>query len=259
MVDYGRSEFTFDFPNFRYCGYDSRRSLPFGGQLSLYHRCKRDKSFWIATLLALAGRYVVGWSCIRNAPYQDENPSPLDRDCTLTGLYSINIKIMGECPTFSREIPTVFKQCDEIGACQNEEAVFLLAVWPSPYLFCLVLTFDETRLAWSCVRLGITFRWVRLMGSMWTTWRLLVTWFQMAWLLCVGPVCSKWWIFRCDSGTGTIVVGLSAVIIVEVLIHDLDHWRSLVIHRNWCHCLPFDYFKYLWNSKSRSKSGSSLL
>ena len=47
------------------------------------------------------------------------------------------------------------------------------------------------------------------------------------------------------SGTGTIVVGLSAVIIAEVLIHDLTIGGPLIIHRNRCHCLPFDYFKYL--------------
>ena len=40
------------------------------------------------------------------------------------------------------------------------------------------------------------------------------------------------------SGTGTIVVGLSAVYYCGSFDTRLDHWRSLVIHRNWCYCLP---------------------
>ena len=46
------------------------------------------------------------------------------------------------------------------------------------------------------------------------------------------------------SGTGTIVVGLSAVIIAEVFDPRIDHWLALAFHRGWSHCVPFDYLKY---------------
>ena len=86
-------------------------------------------------------------------------PALLTGIVTLTGLYSINIKIMGSVPNLSLgDSSTVFKQLASLGL-TNEEAVFSLSF--SLFLTCLfgLDPFDENRdLAWSCVRLGIIFR-----------------------------------------------------------------------------------------------------
>ncbi len=83
------------------------------------------------------------------------------------------------------------------------------------------------------------------------------TCFQWFWCPLWSHVCTKWWFSQMWLLVGTIVVGLSAVIIAEVLIHELTiGWRLL--HRGWSHCLQFDYLKYLRDPKSRSRNSSSL-
>ena len=52
------------------------------------------------------------------------------------------------------------------------------------------------------------------------------------------------------SGTGTIVVGLSAVILAEVLIHELTIGGRLLSIGVGGNCLPLHYPKYLRESQT---------
>ena len=56
-------------------------AFPLGAAVVVSQIQGRDKSL-DCDLTCFAGRYG-SWSCIRNAPHQDENPSSLDRDCDL--------------------------------------------------------------------------------------------------------------------------------------------------------------------------------
>lgn len=93
---------------------------------------------WLATLLALLAGMVAG---LVSGMLHTKMKIP----ALLTGLYSINIKIMGSVPNLSLgDSATVFKQLASLGL-TNEGAVFSLS------LVCLLLV-------WSCVRLGIISR-----------------------------------------------------------------------------------------------------
>ena len=93
---------------------------------------------WIATLLALLAGMVAGLvSGMLHTKMKI--PALLTGIVTLTGLYSINIKIMGSVPNLSLgDSATVFKQLASLGM-TNEEAVFLLSL-ACLLVVCLVLT-----------------------------------------------------------------------------------------------------------------------
>ena len=93
---------------------------------------------WIATLLALLAGMVAGLvSGMLHTKMKI--PALLTGIVTLTGLYSINIKIMGSVPNLSLgDSATVFKQLASLGL-TNEEAVFSLSL-ACLLLVCLVLT-----------------------------------------------------------------------------------------------------------------------
>ena len=74
-------------------------AFPLGAAVGRISDTGRDKSL-DCDLTCFAGRYG-SRSSIRNAPYQDEIPALLTGIVTLTGLYSINIKIMGSVPNLS--------------------------------------------------------------------------------------------------------------------------------------------------------------
>ena len=93
---------------------------------------------WIATLLALLAGMVAGLvSGMLHTKMKI--PALLTGIVTLTGLYSINIKIMGSVPNLSLgDSSTVFKQLASLGL-TNEEAVFSFSL-VCLLLVCLVLT-----------------------------------------------------------------------------------------------------------------------
>lgn len=86
---------------------------------------------WLATLLALVAGLVSGMLHTNM-----KIPALLTGIVTLTGLYSINIKIMGSVPNLSLgDSATVFKQLASLGL-TNEGAVFSLS------LVCLLLVWS---------------------------------------------------------------------------------------------------------------------
>lgn len=86
---------------------------------------------WLATLLALVAGMVAGMLHTNM-----KIPALLTGIVTLTGLYSINIKIMGSVPNLSLgDSATVFKQLASLGL-TNEGAVFSLS------LVCLLLVWS---------------------------------------------------------------------------------------------------------------------
>ena len=93
---------------------------------------------WIATLLALLAGMVAGLvSGMLHTKMKI--PALLTGIVTLTGLYSINIKIMGSVPNLSLgDSSTVFKQLAILGL-TSEEAVFSFSL-ACLLLVCLVLT-----------------------------------------------------------------------------------------------------------------------
>lgn len=90
---------------------------------------------WLATLLALLAGMVAGLvSGMLHTKMKI--PALLTGIVTLTGLYSINIKIMGSVPNLSLgDSATVFKQLASLGL-TNEGAVFSLS------LVCLLLVWS---------------------------------------------------------------------------------------------------------------------
>ena len=176
---------------------------------------------WIATLLALLAGMVAGLvSGMLHTKMKI--PALLTGIVTLTGLYSINIKIMGSVPNLSLgDSATVFKQLASLGL-TNEEAVFSFSL-ACLLLVCLVLTLLMK------TEIGLVLRSTGDMIPMSEANGVNVDTMKI-----VGYMISNGLIALCGSlfaqndgfsdvtsGTGTIVVGLSAVIIAEVLIHDL--------------------------------------
>lgn len=172
---------------------------------------------WLATLLALLAGMVAGLvSGMLHTKMKI--PALLTGIVTLTGLYSINIKIMGSVPNLSLgDSATVFKQLASLGL-TNEGAVFSLSL-ACFLLVCLVLTLLMK------TEIGLVLRSTGDNIPMSETNEVNVDTMKI-----VGYMISNGLIALCGSlfaqndgfsdvtsGTGTIVVGLSS----EVLIHDL--------------------------------------
>lgn len=156
---------------------------------------------WLATLLALLAGMVAGLvSGMLHTKMKI--PALLTGIVTLTGLYSINIKIMGSVPNLSLgDSATVFKQLASLGL-TNEGTVFSLSL-------ALRSTGDNIPMSEAN---GVNVDTMKIVGYMISNGLI---------ALCGSLFAQNDGFSDVTSGTGTIVVGLSSVIIVEVLIHDL--------------------------------------
>lgn len=176
---------------------------------------------WAATFLAALAGMVAGFvSGILHTKMKI--PALLTGIVTLTGLYSINIKIMGSVPNLSiGDSDTIFKQMMSLGL-TNEQAVFLLSL-SCFLLVCLVLTILMKTQIGLVLRStgdnipmseanGVNVDNMKIIGYMISNGLI---------ALCGALFAQNDGFSDVTSGTGTIVVGLSAVIIAEVLIHDL--------------------------------------
>lgn len=176
---------------------------------------------WGATFLAALAGMVAGFvSGILHTKMKI--PALLTGIVTLTGLYSINIKIMGSVPNLSiGDSDTIFKQMMSLGL-TNEQAVFLLSL-SCFLLVCLVLTILMKTQIGLVLRStgdnipmseanGVNVDNMKIIGYMISNGLI---------ALCGALFAQNDGFSDVTSGTGTIVVGLSAVIIAEVLIHDL--------------------------------------
>lgn len=173
-------------------------------------------------------------------------PALLTGIVTLTGLYSINIKIMGSVPNLSLgDSSTVFKQLAILGL-SNEEAVFSLSL-ACLLLVCLVLTLlMKTEIGLVLRSTGDNIPMSEANGVNVDTMKIVSYMISNGLIALCGSLFAQNDGFSdVTSGTGTIVVGFECSDYCGSLDTRLDHWRPLVIHRNWCYCIPFDYFKYL--------------
>ncbi|CVN05606.1 ABC transporter permease [Streptococcus pneumoniae] len=172
---------------------------------------------WLATLLALLAGMVAGLvSGMLHTKMKI--PALLTGIVTLTGLYSINIKIMGSVPNLSLgDSATVFKQLASLGL-TNEGAVFSLSL-ACFLLVCLVLTLlMKTEIGLVLRSTGdnipmseaneVNVDTMKIVGYMISNGLI---------ALCGSLFAQNDGFSDVTSGTGTIVVGLSS----EVLIHDL--------------------------------------
>lgn len=172
---------------------------------------------WLATLLALLAGMVAGLvSGMLHTKMKI--PALLTGIVTLTGLYSINIKIMGSVPNLSLgDSSTVFKQLASLGL-TNEGAVFSLSL-ACFLLVCLVLTLlMKTEIGLVLRSTGdnipmseaneVNVDTMKIVGYMISNGLI---------ALCGSLFAQNDGFSDVTSGTGTIVVGLSS----EVLIHDL--------------------------------------
>lgn len=172
---------------------------------------------WLATLLALLAGMVAGLvSGMLHTKMKI--PALLTGIVTLTGLYSINIKIMGSVPNLSLgDSATVFKQLASLGL-TNEGAVFSLSL-VCFLLVCLVLTLlMKTEIGLVLRSTGdnipmseaneVNVDTMKIVGYMISNGLI---------ALCGSLFAQNDGFSDVTSGTGTIVVGLSS----EVLIHDL--------------------------------------
>ena len=164
---------------------------------------------WIATVLALLAGMVAG--LVSGMLHTKMKlPALLTGIVTLTGLYSINIKIMGSVPNLSLgDSSTVFKQLASLGL-TNEGAVFSFSL-ACLLLVCLVLRSTGDNIPMSEAN-GVNVDTMKIVGYMISNGLI---------ALCGSLFAQNDGFSDVTSGTGTIVVGLSAVIIAEVLIHDL--------------------------------------
>lgn len=176
---------------------------------------------WGATFLAAISGMLAGFvSGILHTKMKI--PALLTGIVTLTGLYSINIKIMGSVPNLSiGDSDTIFKQMMSLGL-TNEQAVFLLSL-SCFLLVCLVLNILMKTQIGLVLRStgdnipmseanGVNVDNMKIIGYMISNGLI---------ALCGALFAQNDGFSDVTSGTGTIVVGLSAVIIAEVLIHDL--------------------------------------
>lgn len=110
-------------------------AFPLGGAAVVVSQIQAGANPWLATLLALLAGMVAGLvSGMLHTKMKI--PALLTGIVTLTGLYSINIKIMGSVPNLSLgDSATVFKQLASLGL-TNEGAVFSLS------LVCLLLVWS---------------------------------------------------------------------------------------------------------------------
>ncbi|VML42686.1 ABC transporter permease [Streptococcus pneumoniae] len=166
---------------------------------------------WLATLLALLAGMVAG---LVSGMLHTKMKIP----ALLTGIYSINIKIMGSVPNLSLgDSATVFKQLASLGL-TNEGAVFSLSL-ACFLLVCLVLTLlMKTEIGLVLRSTGdnipmseaneVNVDTMKIVGYMISNGLI---------ALCGSLFAQNDGFSDVTSGTGTIVVGLSS----EVLIHDL--------------------------------------
>ncbi|CIP97108.1 ABC transporter permease [Streptococcus pneumoniae] len=168
---------------------------------------------WLATLLALLAGMVAGLvSGMLHTKMKI--PALLTGIVTLTGLYSINIKIMGSVLNLSLgDSATVFKQLASLGL-TNEGAVFSLSLALTLLMkteIGLVLRSTGDNIPMSEAN-GVNVDTMKIVGYMISNGLI---------ALCGSLFAQNDGFSDVTSGTGTIVVGLSSVIIAEVLIHDL--------------------------------------
>ena len=101
MVDYGHWSLL-DFPYFGYADMTAEGAFPLGAAV-VVSQIQAGTNPWIATLLALLAGMVAGLvSGMLHTKMKI--PALLTGIVTLTGLYSINIKIMGSVPNLPWEI-----------------------------------------------------------------------------------------------------------------------------------------------------------
>lgn len=170
---------------------------------------------WLATLLALLAGMVAG---LVSGMLHTKMKIP----ALLTGLYSINIKIMGSVPNLSLgDSATVFKQLASLGL-TNEGAVFSLSL-ACFLLVCLVLTLlMKTEIGLVLRSTGDNIPMSEANGVNVDTMKIVGYMISNGLIALCGSLFAQNDGFSdVTSGTGTIVVGLSSVIIAEVLIHDL--------------------------------------
>ncbi|MGP0415186.1 ABC transporter permease [Streptococcus pneumoniae] len=170
---------------------------------------------WLATLLALLAGMVAG---LVSGMLHTKMKIP----ALLTGLYSINIKIMGSVPNLSLgDSATVFKQLASLGL-TNEGTVFSLSL-ACFLLVCLVLTLlMKTEIGLVLRSTGDNIPMSEANGVNVDTMKIVGYMISNGLIALCGSLFAQNDGFSdVTSGTGTIVVGLSSVIIVEVLIHDL--------------------------------------
>ncbi|MDS2425490.1 ABC transporter permease [Streptococcus pneumoniae] len=172
---------------------------------------------WLATLLALLAGMVAGLvSGMLHTKMKI--PALLTGIVTLTGLYSINIKIMGSVPNLSLgDSATVFKQLASLGL-TNEGAVFSLSL-ACFLLVCLVLTLlMKTEIGLVLRSTGDNIPMSEANGVNVDTMKIVGYMISNGLIALCGSLFAQNDGFSdVTSGTGTIVVGLSS----EVLIHDL--------------------------------------
>lgn len=164
---------------------------------------------WLATLLALVAGVVAG--LVSGMLHTNMKiPALLTGIVTLTGLYSINIKIMGSVPNLSLgDSATVFKQLASLGL-TNEGAVFSLSLVLTLLMkteIGLVLRSTGDNIPMSEDN-GVNVNTMKIVGYMISNGLI---------ALCGSLFAQNDGFSDVTSGTGTIVVGLSS----EVLIHDL--------------------------------------
>lgn len=180
---------------------------------------------WLATLLALLAGMVAGLvSGLVSGMLHTKMkiPALLTGIVTLTGLYSINIKIMGSVPNLSLgDSATVFKQLASLGL-TNEGTVFSLSL-ACFLLVCLVLTLlMKTEIGLVLRSTGDNIPMSEANGVNVDTMKIVGYMISNGLIALCGSLFAQNDGFSdVTSGTGTIVVGLSSVIIAEVLIHDL--------------------------------------
>ena len=149
---------------------------------------------------------------------------------------------MGSVPNLSLgDSSTVFKQLASLGL-TNEEAVFSLSL-VCLLLVCLVLTLlMKTEIGLVLRSTGDNIPMSEANGVNVDTMKIVGYMISNGLIALCGSLFAQNDGFSdVTSGTGTIVVGLSAVINCRSFDTRLDHWKPLVIHRNWCYCLSFDY------------------
>ena len=176
---------------------------------------------WLATLFSILAGMLAGLvSGLLHTKMKI--PALLTGIVTLTGLYSINIKIMGGVPNLSiGDSSTIFKSVMGLGL-SNEEAVFAVSI-ACLLLVCLILTLlMKTQIGLVLRSTGDNIPMSEANGVNVDTMKIFGYMISNGLVALCGALFAQTDGFSdVTSGTGTIVVGLSAVILAEVLIHDL--------------------------------------
>lgn len=176
---------------------------------------------WLATLFSIFAGMLAGLvSGLLHTKMKI--PALLTGIVTLTGLYSINIKIMGGVPNLSiGDSSTIFKSVMGLGL-SNEAAVFAVSL-SCLLLVCLILTLlMKTQIGLVLRSTGDNIPMSEANGVNVDTMKTFGYMISNGLVALCGALFAQTDGFSdVTSGTGTIVVGLSPVILAEVLIHDL--------------------------------------